>query len=104
MIEKYIDDIKQMLAENKTITEISETLQIPRPNLYAYFSKHRDIFPKLRKYEIVGEEESLAMHKEYYADGLSKRKIALKHGVSEATVKRHIDMIDLSNRIKNVGR
>lgn len=104
MIEKYVDDIKQMLAENKTITEISEALQISRPNLYAYFSKHRDVFPKLRKYEIVDEEESLVMHKEYYADGLSKRKIALKHGVSQATVKRHIDMVELSNRIKNVGR
>lgn len=104
MIERHVDAIKQMLAENKTITEISEELQISRPNLYAYFSKHRDIFPKLRKYKIVDEEESSTIYKEYYTDGLSKRKIALKHGLSEATVKRHIDMIDLSNRIKNMGR
>ena len=104
MIERHVGDIKQMLAENKTITEISEVLQIPRPNLYAYFSKHRDVFPKLRKYKTVDEEESSAIYKEYYTDGLSKRQIALKHGISQATVKRHIDMLDLSNRIKNTGR
>lgn len=90
MIEQYIDQIKALQQEGYTTMEIAKKLQIHPPSLYSYFSHHRELFSKQRRYRRLSKEESIDIYNEYIVDGLTQIEIAKKHNVSEETVHRHI--------------
>lgn len=89
IIEKHIDEIKELYSCDVPVTHIARDFKIPRSSLYGYMSKHPEIFPRRQFRRRISKKESTELYSEWL-NGENLCTIAKNHGISSTTVFRHV--------------